>query len=275
MSERTGSTFPELVDVMTALLGPEGCPWDREQSLESLRPYLIEECFELVLIEECFELVDAMDRDDVDNHREELGDLLFQVVFQSALRAQDGHFDVDAVIGGIRDKLVHRHPHVFADASASDSEEVLSRWEEIKEAEKRAKGVDQTHLLDSVPRAMPSLSRAHKISTKVARVGFDWETAADCLAKVREETREIEEVMAGEDEERIAEEIGDLLFATAALARKLNVDSDAALRAANRKFEARFGLLEDRLRERGKTPKESNLEEMDAIWNQVKQKSEG
>lgn len=264
MSELTGSTFTELVEVMATLLGPDGCPWDREQSLASLRPYLIEECFELI---------DAMDRDDVDNHREELGDLLFQVVFQSALRARDGDFDVDAVIAGIRDKLVHRHPHVFADASAKDAAEVLSHWEEIKEAEKRAKGVDLTHLLDSVPRAMPSLSRAHKISTKVARVGFDWETAVDCLAKVREETREVEEVMNEDDEGRITEEIGDLLFATAALARKLGVDADAALRAANRKFEERFRQLENRLSDLGKTPKDSNLEEMDAIWNQVKQQS--
>ena len=263
MSESTGSTFTELVEVMATLLGPQGCPWDREQSLASLRPFLIEECFELV---------DAMDGDDVDNHREELGDLLFQIVFQSALRAKDGQFDVDAVICGIRDKLVHRHPHVFADASAKDAAEVLSRWEEIKEAEKRAKGVDQAHLLDSVPRAMPSLSRAHAISTKVARVGFDWESAGDCLAKVREEASEVEEAMDGDDEAHVAEEIGDLLFATAALARKLGVDADAALRAANRKFEARFRLLEDRLSELGKTAKQSNLEEMDAIWNQVKQR---
>jgi MazG family protein len=261
MSESVGSTFPELVEVMATLLGPKGCPWDREQSLASLRPYLIEECFELV---------DALDRDDADNHCEELGDLLFQIVFQSALRSQEGRFDVDEVIGGIRDKLVHRHPHVFGDASAKDAEEVLSRWEEIKEAEKRAKGVDQSHLLTGVPKAMPSLSRAQKISSKVARVGFDWATPADCLAKVREETLEVEEVMDEGDQARIAEELGDLLFATTALARKLGVDADASLRAANLKFERRFALLEDRLREMGKSPAESNLEEMDAIWNQVK-----
>jgi MazG family protein len=261
MSESTGSTFPQLVDVMASLLGPNGCPWDREQSISSLRPYLIEECFELV---------DAMDRDDVDNHCEELGDLLFQVVFQSALRSRDGHFDVDKVIGGIRDKLVHRHPHVFGETSADNAEEVLSRWEEIKQAEKRAKGIDQSHLLDGVPKAMPALSRAQKISTKVARVGFDWESPEDCLAKVREETLEVEEVMNETSKERVAEELGDLLFATVALARKLGVDADAALAAANSKFERRFRMLEDRLQEQGKTPKESDLEEMDAIWNQVK-----
>ncbi len=264
MSESTGCTFPQLVEVMSTLLSPDGCPWDREQSLESLRPYLIEECFELV---------DAMDSGDVDNHCEELGDLLFQVVFQSALRARDGEFDVDAVITGIRDKLVHRHPHVFGDGDASNSDEVLSRWEEIKEAEKRAKGVDQSHLLDGVPKAMPSLSRAQKISSKVARVGFDWENATDCLAKVREETLEVEEVMGQGNSARIAEELGDLLFATTALARKLGVDADAALRDANRKFERRFGMLEDELAAMGKTPKESTLEEMDAIWNQVKSRA--
>lgn len=261
MSESVGNTFPQLVEVMATLLGPDGCPWDREQSLASLRPYLIEECFELV---------DALDSGDVDNHCEELGDLLFQVVFQSALRSRDGHFDVDKVIVGIRDKLIHRHPHVFGDSTAEDSAEVLSRWEEIKAAEKRAKGIDQSHLLDGVPKAMPSLSRAQKISAKVARVGFDWENATDCLAKVREETREVEEVMSETNKDRIAEELGDLLFATAALARKLGVDADAALGAANIKFERRFGLLEDRLQALGKTPKDSNLEEMDALWNQVK-----
>ena len=265
MSQSVGSSFTELVQVMATLLGPKGCPWDREQSIASLRPYLIEECFELV---------DAMDRGDVDNHKEELGDLLFQIVFQSALQSQDGNFDVDQVIAGIRDKLVHRHPHVFGDTSVEDAEQVLTRWEEIKAAEKLAKGVDQRHLLDAVPKAMPSLSRAQKISNKVARVGFDWANASDCLAKVREETSEVEEAMSQSSKEHVAEEIGDLLFATVGLARKLGVDADAALRAANRKFEARFRRVEDRLAESGSTPADSTLEEMDTIWEQIKHLSE-
>jgi len=261
MSGNTGSRFLELVEVMETLLAPDGCPWDREQNLASLRPYLIEECFELV---------DAIDNEDPENHQEELGDLLFQIVFQSAIQSREGKFDVDDVVGGIVDKLRHRHPHVFGDASAHDSAEVLARWEEIKAAEKKAKGVDQTHLLDSVPAALPALARAQKISSKVARVGFDWDTAEDCLAKVREESQEVEEALVEGELAHITEEIGDLFFATAALARKLGIDSEACLAAANRKFAGRFGLLEDRLADLGKTPKESNLAEMDKIWKEIK-----
>ena len=246
---------------MATLLGPNGCPWDREQTLASLRPYLNEECFELV---------DAIDHEDVENHREELGDLLFQIVFQSALRSRDGQFDIDDVAGGIAEKLRHRHPHVFGDASADTAEEVLSRWEEIKLAEKLAKGTDHAHLLDSVPKALPALSRAQKISNKVAKVGFDWETAEDCLGKVREEATEVEEAMGIGDPTKIAEEIGDLLFATTSLARKLGLDSSACLAAANRKFEARFARLEDRLGDLGKSPRSSNLTEMDKIWDEIK-----
>ena len=246
---------------MKTLLSEEGCPWDREQDLDSLRPFLIEECFELV---------DAIDNKDEDNHREELGDMLFQIVFQSALRERDGKFDVDAVIGGIVTKLESRHPHVFGDASAEDAEEVLSRWEELKAAEKEAKGIVQRHLLDSVPAAMPALSRAQKISGKVARVGFDWPDAGGCLKKVREEAAEVEEAIADGDNEHVREEIGDLLFAVVGLANKVGVDAEAALASANRKFAKRFAKVEDRLTEIGKKPSESNLEEMDEIWNQIK-----
>ncbi len=261
MSEPTGSTFPQLVRVMKTLLSEGGCPWDREQDLDSLRPYLIEECFELV---------DAIDNKDKDNHREELGDMLFQIVFQSALRERDGEFDVDAVIGGIVTKLESRHPHVFGNTSVQDADEVLSRWEELKAAEKEAKGIVQRHLLDSVPAAMPALSRAQKFSSKVARVGFDWPDAGGCLKKVREETTEVEEAISHDDSEHVREEIGDLLFAVVGLANKVGVDAEAALASANRKFAKRFAKVEDRLTELGKKPSESNLEEMDEIWNQIK-----
>ncbi len=261
MSEPIGSSFPKLVEIMATLLSPNGCPWDREQDLPSLRPYLIEECFELV---------DAIDKEDTENHQEELGDLLFQIVFQSALRQRDGDFDVDQVIAGICQKLLNRHPHVFSDATADNAEEVLSRWEELKLAEKRAKGIEERHLLDSVPRAMPSISRAQKISKKVARVGFDWPDAAGCLKKVVEETLEVEEAVAASDLPHIREEIGDLLFAVVGLANKLGVDADAALTEANSKFSKRFAKVEDRLLQLGKTPQDSNLSEMDEIWNAIK-----
>lgn len=259
---KRGHGVAQLVEIMEALLAPGGCPWDREQSLESLRPFLIEECFELV---------DAIDRDDVVNHREELGDLLFQIVFQSALRKQEGHFDIDDVAQGIADKLRHRHPHVFGDATVSDADEVLGRWEEIKAAEKAAKGIDTSHLLDGVPTAMPALSRAHKISQKVSKVGFDWPTPEACLDKVREESKEIAEALReGAGKDKLTEEIGDLFFATASLARKLGIDSERAMAEANTKFAERFRKLENALAESGKTPKESDLEEMDAIWNRIK-----
>jgi ATP diphosphatase len=264
-----GHRFAELVEVMERLLAPDGCPWDREQTLATLRPFLIEETYEVL---------DAMDGGDPAAHCEELGDLLMQVVFQAALRRREGAFDVDDVSAGIVAKLVRRHPHVFPPASgatstASTSAEVLTQWDQIKAAEKARKG-DQAagpaRTLASVPRGLPSLVLAQKLGHKAGKVGFDWGGWQGSLAKVREEVDEVVETAEAADPVAAHHEIGDLLFAVVNLARKLDVDAELALRDASTRFTKRFEFIEDRLAEGGRGPKDSNLEEMDALWNAAK-----
>jgi MazG family protein len=267
MSERPGrpgESMVELVAIMQRLLAPGGCPWDREQTLESLRPYLVEETFEVL---------EALETGTPAQHCEELGDLLMQIVFQSALREADGAFAIDDVVRGIADKLVRRHPHVFADAQAETADEVLVQWEEIKRREKAAvaeAGAGPPRTLAGVPLSLPALSRAHQVSAKAARVGFDWPDAQGCRDKLAEELDEIDRAMASGDRAAVEHEIGDLLFAAVSLARKLGIDAEAALRGCTRRFTERFAFIEDRLRERGVTPSESTLEEMDALWNEAK-----
>jgi MazG family protein len=250
-----------LVEVMDRLLAPDGCPWDREQTLETLRPFLVEETYEVL---------DAMSRNDVKGHCEELGDLLMQVVFHAAIRRNEGAFDVDDVCNGISDKLVHRHPHVFADAKAETSEQVLAQWEEIKKAEKTAKGVRTDRILAGV-KPGPALARAQKIGSKAAKVGFDWPDVEGSIKKIDEETREVREVAGdGAAHEKRHHEIGDLLFAVVNVARKLGVDAEQALVDATRRFQQRFEFVEDRLADQNKTPQSSSLEEMDSLWNDAK-----
>lgn len=266
-----GSSFTRLVDVMAKLLAPDGCPWDREQTLDTLRPFLVEETYEVL---------DALERGDVSGHKEELGDLLMQVVFHAALRQTEGRFTVDDVVTSIVDKLVRRHPHVFGPAGASDVKtagEVLTQWEQIKAAEKadaEAKngGDGPKRTLAGVPKGLPALARAQKLGSKAGRVGFDWGGWQGSLAKVREEVLEVEELArAGHvATPSTHHEVGDLLFAVVNLARKLEVDAEAALADASTRFARRFEFIEDRLRERGRSPSESNLEEMDALWNDAK-----
>jgi len=254
-----GSSMTRLVQVMDRLLAPDGCPWDREQTLETLRPFLVEETYEVL---------DALSRGDVKGHCEELGDLLMQVVFHAAIRREEGAFDIDDVCTGISDKLVHRHPHVFADATADTSEQVLAQWEEIKKAEKTAKGVRHDRILAGV-KPGPALARAQKIGTKAAKVGFDWPDVEGSLAKIEEEVREVREVVT-DDVAKRHHEIGDLLFAVVNVARKLGIDAEQALVDATRRFQQRFEFVEDRLSDRGKTPQSSTLEEMDSLWNEAK-----
>ena len=257
----TGDTFPRLVEIMARLLGPDGCPWDREQTLDSLRPFLVEESYEVI---------DALARGDVAGHEEELGDLLMQVVFQAALRQRDGAFDVDGVIAGISDKLVRRHPHIFADAdSLTTSAEVLAQWDEIKKAEKVAKGVAPKRTLDGVPMG-PALARAQQIGRKAGKVGFDWPGWEGSFAKIEEETREVREAIDANDADAQHREIGDLLLAVVNVARKRGVDAENALVDATERFQRRFEVVEDLLGARGKTPSTSNLEEMDALWGDAK-----
>jgi MazG family protein len=260
-SARKGASFVRLVDIMDRLLAPDGCPWDREQTLETLRPFLVEESYEVL---------DAMSRNDIPNHCEELGDLAMQVVFQAALREKDGAFDVDAVMDGISDKLVRRHPHIFADATGVETPaQVLAQWDEIKIAEKKAKGVKSDRILAGV-KPGPALARAQKIGNKAGKVGFDWGGWEGSFAKVEEEVREIRDAAVSKDEKAQHEELGDLLFACVNLARKLGIDAEQALVDATTKFQRRFEFVEDRLADRGRTPQQSNLEEMDALWNDAK-----
>ena len=240
---------------MKKLLAPDGCPWDREQTLGSLKSYLIEETYEVL---------EAIEEGTPAEHCEELGDLLMQIVFQAELRAAEGRFDIDDVVRGIKDKLVRRHPHVFGDVKLSTSGEVLDQWSKLKEKEKPRR------TLDGLPKTLPALTRAHKLSERAAAVGFDWPDAAGARAKVVEEMAEIDHAAVTGDPAALEHEIGDLLFAAVSLARKHRVDPEAALRAANGRFSSRFEYIEDRLRERGKSPRDSDLDEMDALWEEAK-----
>jgi MazG family protein len=245
---------------MKRLLAPDGCPWDREQTLHTLKSYLLEETYEVL---------EAIEQGTPAEHCEELGDLLMQIVFQSELRTAEGAFGIDDVVRGIADKLRRRHPHVFGDVKLETAGQVLDQWSRLKEKEKPRR------TLDGVPQALPALTRAHTLSERAAAVGFDWPDAAGARAKVAEEIVEIDEAMKGGDAAALEHELGDLFFAAVSLARKLNVDPEAALRAANRRFSTRFEYIEDRLRERGKTPRDSNLDEMDALWDEAKKVREG
>jgi MazG family protein len=260
-TQAPGASLSRLVEIMDRLLAPDGCPWDREQTLDSLRPFLVEETYEVL---------DALARNDVPGHCEELGDLLMQVVFHAAIRRNEGAFDIDAVVKGISDKLVHRHPHVFASAQGVDtSQKVLAQWEEIKAKEKAAKGTAPKRVLDGIPPG-PALMRAQKVGSRCGKVGFDWPGWQGSFDKVREETAELEVAIRANDQPEMHAELGDLLLACVNVARKIGVDAEQALVDATLRFERRFAIVEDLLAERGRTPKESTLEEMDSLWNDAK-----
>ena len=271
--------FRRLVEIMDCLLAPEGCPWDREQTHASLKPYAIEETYEVV---------DAIDRGDMKDLCGELGDLGLQVVFHAALAKRAGNFTIDDVYGAICAKLIRRHPHVFGDVNAADAGTVLRNWEQIKKAE-RAEEKKKTGVLSGLPTALPALQRAFRLQAKAANVGFDWGAVGPVLEKIREELAEFEAELAPQAEaigapvtgkapklsaaqkEKIAGELGDLLFAITNLARFLEVDPEQALQSTNRKFQRRFEFIEEKLAAQGRDPKDSNLEEMDGLWNAAKQ----
>jgi MazG family protein len=255
-----GASLVRLVEIMDRLLAPDGCPWDREQTLETLRPFLVEETYEVL---------DAMARNDVPGHCEELGDLMMQVVFHAAIRRAEGAFGIDDVVASISDKLVRRHPHVFADAKVADSAEVLAQWDQIKAAEKAAAGKQRERMLAGV-KPGPALVRAQKLGVKAGKVGFDWPSWEGCLEKVQEEVVEIGAAARSGDQAAIHHEVGDLLLAVVNLARKLGVDAENALVDSTQRFMTRFEHVEDQLKDRGKTPQSSTLEEMDALWDEAK-----
>jgi nucleoside triphosphate diphosphatase len=262
-----------LIEIMAALRTPgSGCPWDLEQDFSTIVPFTIEEAYEVA---------DAIERGDMADLRDELGDLLLQVVFHARLAEEAGHFEFGDVVETITAKLVRRHPHVFADARDLSPAEVKALWRRIKtqerrdrdEARRRAGAQEpQAGALAGAPLALPALTRAVKLQEKAGAVGFDWRDARQVLAKLREETLEIEEALGSGEAEAVKGEVGDLLFVVANLARHLKVDPEAALRAANAKFVRRFAHIETRLGEQGRRPDEASLAEMDALWDEAKRR---
>ena len=248
---------------MAALRTPgSGCPWDLEQNFRTIAPYTLEEAYEVA---------DAIERDDVEQLRDELGDLLLQVVFHARMAEEQGSFDFADVVETITAKLIRRHPHVFADEHGKTAEAVKGLWERIKAEEKAAKGrAPEEGVLTGVPVALPALTRALKLQDKAGSVGFDWDDPRAVLAKIREEADEIEAALDTKDAQHGATEVGDLLFAVVNLARHLKGDPEALLRATNSKFERRFRAIEEALSRRGKKPSEATLDEMDALWNEAK-----
>lgn len=262
----TGEKFERLVQIMARLRAPDGCPWDLKQTFDTIKPYTLEETYEVL---------DAIDRRDFENLAEELGDYLLQAVFYAQMAKEAGHFTIDASLDAINEKMIRRHPHVFGEGNADTPEQVKARWDEIKAEEKKGKPDAPKGLLEGIPRALPALVEAAQISSRAAGAGFDWRDTGEVLDKVREELAELAEARETESQEEIEGEFGDLLFTLVNVARFLKVDPEQALRRTNRKFRDRFGFVEQELTKRGRTVRESaeqfGIEEMETLWQKAKQ----
>ncbi len=260
-----GEEFTELVELIARLRAPGGCPWDREQTHESLKP---------MMLEEAYEAIEAIDEGNDEEFKGELGDLLLQVVFHSQIATEENRFNVAEVIERISSKMIRRHPHVFGEDTAHTAGEVLRNWEAIKEAELEAKGkrAGEGSMLDTVSTKLPAVMEAFQMTTKVSRVDFDWPDVASVLEKLDEEVEELKQAVGDEQPSHkdIAGEVGDLLFVAVNVARLLGIDPESALKASNRKFRRRFRYIEDRLREQGRKPADSDHIEMDALWDEAK-----
>jgi len=276
------SRFPQLVELMARLRGPGGCPWDREQTYDTIKPFLLEETYEVV---------DAVTRRDWEELAGELGDLLLQVVFFAQMASEEGRFTIEDVIERIHTKMVRRHPHVFGDAQADTAADVLRNWEILKAEEKRQQQADQGRsyappesVLAGVSSSIPALMEAYQISSRAAHVGFDWSRLEDVLDKLREETEELREAVAEHSPEgrpktkrpaashaRLEDEVGDLLFVAVNVSRFLKVDPESALRKTNQKFRRRFQWMEAELKKAGKSPREATMAEMDSLWDRSKE----
>jgi MazG family protein len=262
----TGAKFEKLVEIMATLRGPNGCPWDKQQDARTLKPMLVEETYEV------------LDLEDDEGLTEELGDVLLHIVFQAQLGREAGRFNIDSVIDAISEKLVRRHPHVFGDADAANAEEVIKNWEAIKAAEKAARLEKRTpkerSLLEGIPTKLPAIHEAHQISARAARVGFDWPEIQGIFDKLAEETTELRDAMSNLEgtgrADRMEDEIGDILFCIVNIARRLNIDSESALKRANRKFKSRFHHMESALAEQGRRIEDTSLEDMEALWQRAK-----
>src|SRR5215510_5083162 len=255
-------TFEDLIEIMGRLRSPEGCPWDREQTYLTLGP---------MLIEEAYEVIDSAEAADWDELRDELGDLLFQIVFYGQIAGEEGHFDLHQSITRVYDKMVRRHPHVFAQEKVENTAQVLANWEAIKAAE-RKEGESNQSLLDGTSTKLPGLLEAYLLTTKAARVGFDWKQGQDIFQKLEEEVGELQEELNREhpDQEAITGEIGDLLFVVANIARWYGIEPESALKRTNRKFRRRFKHIEKRVQEDGRPWKDISLEELDQFWDEAK-----
>ena len=261
-SNGAGARFEALVNLMARLRAPRGCPWDREQTFDTIRKYTLEETYEVL---------DAIDRRDWDDLRDELGDFMLQAVFYAQMAAEENRFTIADSLDAINQKLVRRHPHIFADETAQTGDEVLRRWDQIKAAEKQAKADKSQGLLAGVPRAMPALVEAQQIASRAAGVGFDWNNAEEVLAKLDEELQELKKARESGSADAMEDEIGDLFFVIVNLARFVKVDPEQALRRTNSKFRSRFGHIERRLGQQGRTVQGTPVAELEALWQEAKE----
>jgi nucleoside triphosphate diphosphatase len=253
--------FQRLVAIMQRLRAPDGCPWDRDQTFDTIKPYTLEETYEVL---------DAIDRRDWNDLSEELGDYMLQAVFYAQMAAEQNLFRIEDALDAINQKLIRRHPHVFGSESAETPGDVKRIWGEVKAAEKKDKGQEAKGLLDGVPRALPALVEAQQIASRAAGVGFDWENTEQVIEKLHEELAEFDEARRGSSHEKLEDELGDMLFVLVNLARFVKVDPEQALRRTNAKFRDRWSFIERRLAERGKKPEDSDIDEMEALWQEAK-----
>jgi tetrapyrrole methylase family protein/MazG family protein len=253
------NNLKKLIDIMAALRSENGCPWDKEQTRESLKPFLLEETYEVL---------EALDAGNAENLKEELGDLLFQIIFHCRLASERGEFDIDDVIDGISSKMISRHPHVFADAEFKTSKEVLMQWEDRK----REEGKMKKSILDGVPKELPSLLRAQKVQSKAAKVGFDWDRIEDVVKKLHEELNEFKEALNRKAQKEIEDELGDVFFSLVNISRFVGVNPEDALRKTVSKFISRFRYIEMKAADAGKTLSDMTLSEMDTLWEEAKNK---
>jgi MazG family protein len=259
--DTAGEKFQRLVDIMARLRAPGGCPWDREQTFDSIKPYTLEETYEVL---------DAIDRQDWPDLAEELGDFLLQAVFYAQIAAEKDLFRIENALNSINEKLIRRHPHVFGDQSAETSGDVKRIWGEVKAAEKKESGKPPETLLSGVPRALPALVEPQQIASRAAGVGFDWENPEQVIDKLHEELAEFNEARRNATHSELEDELGDMLFVIVNLARFVKVDPEQALRRTNAKFRRRFGFIEQKLSEQGRTLQEASIDEMEALWQEAK-----
>ncbi|MEE9219225.1 MAG: nucleoside triphosphate pyrophosphohydrolase [Acidobacteriota bacterium] len=257
------SAWQKLLDIMRRLRAEDGCPWDREQTVETLRAHLIEEAYEVF---------EAIQTGDWALLKEELGDLLFQILFLAQIASEEGEFDVEEVAAGIADKLVRRHPHVFAETQVKSAAQAIQQWEALKAAERRGRG-DGAGVLSGVPRSLPALLKAYRLTDKASQFGVDWRSAREVLHKLEEEMAEFERARLSGDAVALEEEIGDVLFTLANVGRHLSIDPEAALQRANQKFIQRFEHMEARLRERGRSWNSLNAQDLDQLWEGAKRRN--